>query len=193
MGILTDYLPWLISLLTIWMMFEVGNKRRRGWAISLGTQGLWLTWILVSSSWGLLPLNCAMWIITVRNYRKWSSKGKASMSDPDVESEFQCFWSDIVCNKTGDLDLESVKAELFDYSTLMHNASQVYADVTGGRISKPNTSPDEVISAASDIISDLMEEAYEEFDRAFDSQAQALEVLEARMRLDYDGHSVVPC
>ena len=54
------YLPWIISVCTIYMMYSVGNKELRGWVVSGFTQFLWLIYILSSSAWGLLPLNAAM-------------------------------------------------------------------------------------------------------------------------------------
>lgn len=37
----------------------------------LTPQLLWLVWILASKSYGLLPMNLALWIVYGRNYLKW--------------------------------------------------------------------------------------------------------------------------
>lgn len=37
---LKDYLPWLLSAITIYMTVLVGNKRRGAWAIGLVNQAL---------------------------------------------------------------------------------------------------------------------------------------------------------
>lgn len=66
------YLPWLLSALTIWSMLLAGNKKRGAWLIGLVNQLLWLMWIMASHSWGLLPMNIALWIVYGRNYLKWS-------------------------------------------------------------------------------------------------------------------------
>jgi hypothetical protein len=66
------YLPWLLSTLTIYSMLLAGNKRQGAWAVALLNQFLWLLWILLSHSWGLLPMNIALWVIYARNYLKWA-------------------------------------------------------------------------------------------------------------------------
>lgn len=66
------YLPWLLSAVTIWMTLLAGNKHRHAWAVGLGNQGLWLGWIIASASWGLLPMNAALWAVYARNHLKWS-------------------------------------------------------------------------------------------------------------------------
>jgi len=64
--------PWLTSAVAISMMWMTGNKDRRGWALSLFSQVLWLVFIITSKTWGLLPLNIAMWYLSIRNFIKWS-------------------------------------------------------------------------------------------------------------------------
>lgn len=72
MEIIRIYLPWLLSALTIWMTMLAGNKNRHAWAIGIVNQGLWLIWIVVSRSWGLIPMNIALWIVYARNHWKWN-------------------------------------------------------------------------------------------------------------------------
>jgi hypothetical protein len=69
--IVRDYLPWLLSAITIWMTLLAGNKHPQAWAIGLGNQGLWLVWIIVAHAWGLLPMNIALWAVYARNHWKW--------------------------------------------------------------------------------------------------------------------------
>ena len=66
------YLPWLLSALTIYTMFLAGNMRRGAWVVGLINQALWLGWIASTHTWGLLPMNVALWIVYFRNYVKWS-------------------------------------------------------------------------------------------------------------------------
>lgn len=66
-------LPWLLSAITIWMTVLAGNKSRWAWAVGLGNQGLWLVWIVASASWGLLPMNAALWAVYARNHLKWKA------------------------------------------------------------------------------------------------------------------------
>lgn len=70
-----SYLPWLLSAVTIWMTLLAGNRNRWAWAIGLVNQALWLACIVASSSWGLLPVNVALWLVYARNHilwRKWA-------------------------------------------------------------------------------------------------------------------------
>lgn len=65
------YLPWLLSAITIYMNVLAGNKTRWAWAVGLGNQALWLVWILVSGTYGLIPMNLALWVVYARNHLKW--------------------------------------------------------------------------------------------------------------------------
>lgn len=67
-----EYLPWLLSAVTIYMTVLAGNKHPKAWAFGLMNQALWLLWIVASSAWGLLPMNMALWIVYARNHLKWS-------------------------------------------------------------------------------------------------------------------------
>lgn len=65
------YLPYLLSAITIYSMLLAGNKKRGAWIWGLVNQLLWLVWIVLSSAWGLLPMNIALWVVYGRNYLKW--------------------------------------------------------------------------------------------------------------------------
>ena len=69
--LIADYLPWLLSAITIYSMLLAGNKRRGAWLVGLVNQALWLIWILLTGSWGLLPMNVALWVVYARNYVRW--------------------------------------------------------------------------------------------------------------------------
>ena len=68
------YLPWFLSAATIYMTILAGNKTRWAWAVGLVNQALWLVWIMASASYGLLPMNIALWILYGRNHLKWMQK-----------------------------------------------------------------------------------------------------------------------
>lgn len=69
--LIRDYLPWLLSAITIYMTLLAGNLSRHAWLVGLGNQALWLVWIVVTGTWGLIPLNVALWIVYARNHLKW--------------------------------------------------------------------------------------------------------------------------
>jgi hypothetical protein len=70
--IIITYLPYFLSAITIYSMLLAGNKKRGAWLVGLLNQFLWLTWIILSSAWGLLPMNIALWVVYGRNYLKWN-------------------------------------------------------------------------------------------------------------------------
>lgn len=65
--------PWFMSAVTIWMTVMAGNKHPSAWLIGLCNQALWLAWIVTSESWGLIPMNIALWIVYARNHMKWKT------------------------------------------------------------------------------------------------------------------------
>ncbi|QTN02429.1 hypothetical protein GTN27_04270 [Ochrobactrum sp. EEELCW01] len=69
---ISAYMPWLLSAITIYMTVLAGNKTRNAWLIGLANQALWLSWIVATSAWGLLPMNIALWVVYARNHLKWS-------------------------------------------------------------------------------------------------------------------------
>lgn len=73
---ITVYLPWLLSAITIYHSFLAGNKKLSAWKVALFNQLLWSIWVVVSGTWGLLPLNIALWIIYARNHAKWARDEK---------------------------------------------------------------------------------------------------------------------
>jgi len=69
------YLPWLLSAITIWMTLLAGNLHRNAWLVGLANQLLWLVWIVATGTWGLIPLNVALWVVYGRNHLKWRAAG----------------------------------------------------------------------------------------------------------------------
>ncbi len=70
------YLPWLMSALTIYMTFLQGEKRISGWIVGLCNQFLWLAFAFGTQTWGLLPLNAALWYLYTRNLLKWRADAR---------------------------------------------------------------------------------------------------------------------
>jgi hypothetical protein len=71
---IVTYLPWLLSVITIYTMFLAGDRKSYTWLVGLANQALWLVWIIASSAWGLLPMNLALWFVYGRNHLKWAAK-----------------------------------------------------------------------------------------------------------------------
>ena len=71
--------------------------------------------------------------------------------DSEVEDNWREFWMPIVA-PNGVVNIQQVKRELFDFSVVMRNVSEVYDELTGGMISKPNTRSSAVIAAHNDYL-----------------------------------------
>lgn len=84
----------------------------------------------------------------------------------DYVKTYEDFWKSIVENPDGSLNLDQVMRELGDYKALLGQASEVYSEVTGYRISKPNTMAFEVIAEAERHVDELIEEALKERDES---------------------------
>lgn len=76
----------------------------------------------------------------------------------DYEKTYNDFWKDLVEDDNGSLNRDKVMRELADYHNVMQQVSLVYDDITGGRISKPNTMAFEVIGVAQERIDEIVNE-----------------------------------
>jgi hypothetical protein len=88
---MTQLLPWLMSAITIWMTVLAGNKHSSAWLIGIVNQALWLSWIVMTGTWGLIPMNIALWIVYARNHMRWSAdreKGSVVPSDRPVTPKY---------------------------------------------------------------------------------------------------------
>ncbi len=68
------YLPWLMSAVTLYTMWAAGDRKAMAWAVGLGNQVLWLTWIIATAAWGLLPMTFALCFVYGRNLLKWNDQ-----------------------------------------------------------------------------------------------------------------------
>lgn len=78
---IAQYLPFLLSAVTIWMTLLAGNKHPKAWAVGLVNQALWLVWIVSTSAWGLIPMNIALWVVYARNHFKWGERPSPTVVD----------------------------------------------------------------------------------------------------------------
>ena len=66
-----------------------------------------------------------------------------------VEEEYELFWKGIVA-PNGELDLELVKLELYDFSFLLEELPKIYEHITGGKMSKTTYYARDVIQETED-------------------------------------------
>lgn len=71
--LIVEWCPWLLSAITVWQMWLVGNHDPAAWVVGYVSQALWLLWIVTSETYGLLPLNAALWFVFARNHLRWSA------------------------------------------------------------------------------------------------------------------------
>lgn len=92
--------------------------------------------------------------------------------EPEVEAVYEEFWKELV-ETDGVLDAAKVKAELYDYHTLLMEVPKAYCHITRGRISKPHTAARYVIAEFEEYVQTLVDEAVEEAIAASDDAAGA--------------------
>ncbi|MEV4246993.1 hypothetical protein AB0J63_26715 [Streptosporangium canum] len=81
---------------------------------------------------------------------------------PDYVKTYNDFWKDIVENPDGTLNHDQLMRELADYRMVMEQVSLVYDEITGGRISKPNTMAGAVLGVANERIEGIVADALAE-------------------------------
>lgn len=69
--------------------------------------------------------------------------------DDGVVKSWREFWRDIVA-PDGMISMQQIKKELHDYYRLMCTVSEVYAELTNGQLTKPNTDPRYIIGYAQE-------------------------------------------
>lgn len=72
--------------------------------------------------------------------------------EPDYVATYNDFWRGIVERPDGTLNRDQVMRELSDYRILLEEVPLAYDEVTGGRISKPNTDHGWVVAAVDERI-----------------------------------------
>ena len=64
------------------------------------------------------------------------------IGDDLVQACYDDFWKPLLGHVPS---LSAIKSELYDFHTLMHDLPRLFDEITGGLISKPNTSIDAVL------------------------------------------------
>lgn len=97
--------------------------------------------------------------------------------DKKVKQVWYEFWLPLLSDGTGIIDLgedwEKVAVELYDYKVLMDNASKVYCELSGGKISKTNTKAEDVIAAVFDSINEAHDEQVEYYQQRIHDECEA--------------------
>ena len=64
-------ITWVLSATCLWHKWLAGSMWRYCWLLGLVNQALWLTWIVLTNNWGLMPMTLVITAVTVRNHFKW--------------------------------------------------------------------------------------------------------------------------
>lgn len=80
----------------------------------------------------------------------------------NYEEVYEEFWKDIIEDEDGNIDKDALMRELSDYAFLLDEVPKVYMEVTGGKISYPNTYAYEVINEANNHYQEIYNELSEE-------------------------------
>jgi len=66
-----NYITIIISILSVWTLYDVGNKKRRGWIVGLVSQFFWFYFIIKTENYGLLAMNIIYTALYIRNLIRW--------------------------------------------------------------------------------------------------------------------------
>jgi len=70
-SLIVVYLPYLISVLTLYTVKITGDKNKNAWVMTMLNQLLWLFWIFISDNKGFIILNLGIIYFSVINHYKW--------------------------------------------------------------------------------------------------------------------------
>jgi hypothetical protein len=68
--------PWLLSIITVAQVYTIGNKWKYAHLFAIVVQITWWPWIILSETWGFVPLNVCMIVLGFINHRKWMNDDK---------------------------------------------------------------------------------------------------------------------
>lgn len=73
--IVVQVLPWVLSAITVYQVYLSGEIHKYAWVLGIFNQALWLVFIVLTATWGLIPMNVALTAVFVKNHFKWKNNG----------------------------------------------------------------------------------------------------------------------
>lgn len=67
---------WLLTVVGVTGMYLVGNKNRNGWLVAVASQGLWITFAIITGQLGFIVAAVIYGTIFIKNYLNWSKEDK---------------------------------------------------------------------------------------------------------------------
>ncbi len=104
----------------------------------------------------IIPKAIDMW----EDHELKAEKAEKLETGNDVEDDFNNFWKDIVCDEDGNLDVEQVKKELFDFHRLMEHSTTVNCHFAN--LSNFGYEAETIINEGERMIQKRIDEAIEE-------------------------------
>ncbi len=78
-----EFLPWVLSASTTYAAMMAGDKHRHAWSFGILNQAVWLVWIVMSETWGMMPMNVALTAMCIRNHIRWARDLKAIATEAE--------------------------------------------------------------------------------------------------------------
>jgi hypothetical protein len=72
--VVNAYWSYLLAPFGLIGMFLAGRRNNAGWALSIGTQVLWLTYAVQTQQWGFIPGSLAYAGVYARNWWLWRKR-----------------------------------------------------------------------------------------------------------------------
>lgn len=69
---LIQFLPWFMSIFSIAALWLAGNKWKHAWKFYFVNEIIWFTWIVISATWGFMPLCLFTMYVAIRNNKLWN-------------------------------------------------------------------------------------------------------------------------
>jgi hypothetical protein len=82
-------LDLVISVVTIIQMYLLSRKAKSGLYVGIFSQFLWFAFIFTTGSWGLLPLNIALWYIFLTGILRWKDDKTLLSEDESTPQSFR--------------------------------------------------------------------------------------------------------
>lgn len=67
---------WLLTIVGVTGMYLVGKKNRNGWLVAVASQGLWITFAIITGQLGFIVAAVIYGTIFIKNYLNWSKEDK---------------------------------------------------------------------------------------------------------------------
>lgn len=61
---------WSLAAVGLWGLWLAGSRKRAGWLVCFGAQGLWIAYALATEQYGFIATALAYGFVYARNWRR---------------------------------------------------------------------------------------------------------------------------